>query len=148
MKSLVGILVGDSSGRETLKPAQEVLNELNIPTDITVLSDYPDPLEKLYLYMLTAGLKGLEVIIVGGGNIPCPVSALSSITPVPIIYVPKSVSDNEETTFLPNIADRGKIHSILITDPGDAYSAGLWAAQTLAAKHESIYHSLQSVKVI
>lgn len=144
MKSLVGIVVGEESDLAILEPAREILKELDVPVDVTVLADYQDSLEKLYLYTLTSGLRGLEVIIIGGDNIPCPVHALTSMTPVPLIYVPVSTGEQNNTSFLPKIADFGNAHSsLLVTRPGDAYAAGLWAAQTLASKHRSVYQSLQ-----
>lgn len=145
MKPLVGIVVGEEMDLESLEPAQEVLKELNVPVDITILANYQDTLEKLYLYTLTSQLRGLEVMIIGGGNIPCPVHALTSVTPVPVIYVPESGEEYNAASLISKAPNLGNAQSsLVVTGMGDAHTAGLWAAQILAAKHNSVYQSLQA----
>ncbi|MEW6662067.1 MAG: AIR carboxylase family protein [Bacillota bacterium] len=147
MKNLVGIVAGSRSDLVTMKLAQDVLAELDVPSEITVLADHLDPIEKLYLYARTAERRGLEVIITGGSSMPCPVPVFASLTMVPVIHVPIPASDNNETSFPLVFTDFGNVRlSLVATEPGDAHVAGLWAAQILAAKHWPVYHSLQKRK--
>lgn len=145
MKKLVGIVVNNEAELELLKPAREILEELNVPYDTLVLSQHSVPIEKLYLYFLTAGLKGMEVII-ASGDLPCPVSAFDGIAAVQIIHVPLNAREKDEISVLPGF-NASKRPSILTTDIGDAYSAGLWAVQTMASKHEFVHTALQKLEV-
>ena len=142
MKPLVGIVVGEKSDLSLISPTRDMLEEMDVPVDIIVLADFQDALEKLYLYALTAGLRGLEVLVMGGENIPCPVHALTSVTPVPIIYVP--AGEHNQAAFVSGASNYGNTNSpLLLTPPGDAHAAGLWAVQNLASKNRSVYNSMQ-----
>lgn len=149
MRTLVGIVAGNRSDMDTMKLAQEVLGELDVPSEITVLADHLDPVEKLHLYALTAERRGLEVIIAGGSSMPCPVPVFASLTPVAVIHVPIPASENNETSFPLVFTDFANARPpLLVTEPGDAHVAGLWAAQMLAAKHWPVYRSLQKRKAV
>lgn len=87
MKPLVGILMGSESDRDTMKRTEEVLNDLEVPYEINVMSAHRTP-EKVKLYAQTAEGRGLRVIIAGAGLAAHLAGAVSANTLLPVIGVP------------------------------------------------------------
>ncbi len=148
MDVLVGIVVEKQSDLAIMKLAHDVLQALDIPSEVTVMENLANPLEKLYLYGRVAEQRGLGAVITGGNGIPGFVKALASTVQVPVIHVPLGSPSANESPSLSS-AELCNTHFLLVvTEPGDAHVAGLWAAQTLAMKHRSVYDTLQRRMVV
>jgi len=145
VKVLAGIIAGNRSDLAVLELAQDVLVEVNVPTEVIVLSDYPDPLEKLHIYAMSAERKGVEVIIAGESDQPYLISLLTSITSIPVIHVPIPGTD-KKCSRISDWQNSGTGSPFITTNPGDAHVAGLWAAQKLAADHWPIYNTLEKLR--
>jgi phosphoribosylcarboxyaminoimidazole (NCAIR) mutase len=144
LNKLVGIIAGNRADAMVLELAKDVLVEVNVPTELIVLSDYSEPIEYLHTYALSAECKGIELIIAGESDKPFLIPLLTSTTTIPIIHVPIKTSE----TLNPECVDKaviwwGKRHLPYATTlPGDGHVAGLWAAQKLAVDHRFIYDKL------
>ena len=64
---LVGIIMGSQSDWETMQHAAQVLDQLNVPYEVEVVSAHRTP-DKLFRYAEQAEQRGIEVIIAGAGG--------------------------------------------------------------------------------
>jgi phosphoribosylaminoimidazole carboxylase PurE protein len=84
---LVGVLLGDESHREVMRPAVEELARRGISHELKVLPVYADP-RGVAEYASTAVLRGLRVLICSGGGAAGLPGAVASYTELPVIGVP------------------------------------------------------------
>jgi len=63
----VGIIMGSQSDLHIMKEAAEVLDELKVPYNFTIVSAHRTPL-RMIEFAQTAKDKGLKVIIAGAGG--------------------------------------------------------------------------------
>src|SRR5580698_113033 len=86
-KPLIGIIMGSDSDLPVMKEAADVLEELNIPYELTIVSAHRTP-ERMYEYAKTAAKNSLEVIIAGAGGSAHLPGMTAALTPLPVIGVP------------------------------------------------------------
>lgn len=87
MKPVVGIIMGSDSDLPVMKDAAEILDQLNIPYELTVVSAHRTP-DRLVEYSKKARSKGLKVIIAGAGGAAHLPGMVASMTALPVIGVP------------------------------------------------------------
>ncbi|MCP4648207.1 MAG: 5-(carboxyamino)imidazole ribonucleotide mutase [bacterium] len=87
MKPLVGIVMGSESDRDTMKKTEDILNSLNVPYEINVMSAHRNP-ETVKEYTQTAADRGLKAIIAGAGLAAHLAGAIAANTLLPVIGVP------------------------------------------------------------
>ncbi|MFZ1016251.1 MAG: AIR carboxylase family protein, partial [Candidatus Cybelea sp.] len=61
---IVGIIMGSRSDWETISPARDTLDELEIPCEVRVVSAHRMP-DEMFEYAQTAARRGLLAIIAG-----------------------------------------------------------------------------------
>jgi 5-(carboxyamino)imidazole ribonucleotide mutase len=87
MKALVGIIMGSASDWETLQPAAELLEQLDIPHEVRVVSAHRTP-DLLFEYAASAEGRGLMAIIAGAGGAAHLPGMTAAKTRVPVLGVP------------------------------------------------------------
>ena len=87
MKPLVGIVMGSKSDWETMRHAELMLEELNIPNEARVVSAHRTP-DLLFKYAEQARSNGLEVIIAGAGGAAHLPGMIAAKTTLPVLGVP------------------------------------------------------------
>jgi 5-(carboxyamino)imidazole ribonucleotide mutase len=87
MNAQVGIIMGSKSDLPVMSDAAQLLNELEIPFEITVVSAHRTA-ERMIEYAESAAEKGLKVIIAGAGGAAHLPGMVASLTPLPVIGVP------------------------------------------------------------
>lgn len=87
MKALVGIIMGSQSDLSVMNEAAIVLDKLEIPFEITIVSAHRTP-ERMFEYAKNAVSRGVKVIIAGAGGAAHLPGMVASITPLPVIGVP------------------------------------------------------------
>ncbi len=87
MKPLVGIIMGSESDRETMNRTGEILENLSIPFEVSVMSAHRNP-EKVKSYTQAASDRGIRVIIAGAGLAAHLAGAVAANTLLPVIGVP------------------------------------------------------------
>ena len=65
--ALVAVVMGSKSDTETMQPTLDVLKELGIDYEVSVISAHRNP-EKVRQYGLAARGRGIEVIIAAAGG--------------------------------------------------------------------------------
>ena len=86
---MVGIIMGSKSDMRIMSEAADVLKELNIPYEITIVSAHRTP-ERMFKYASEAAGRGLYTIIAGAGGAAHLPGMVASLTPLPVIGVPVS----------------------------------------------------------
>lgn len=89
----IGIIMGSDSDLAVMKAAGEILQEFNIPFELTVVSAHRTP-SRLVEYASTARDRGLKVIIAGAGGAAHLPGMVASITSLPVIGVPIKSSNS------------------------------------------------------
>jgi 5-(carboxyamino)imidazole ribonucleotide mutase len=92
-KPLIGILMGSQSDLKVMNEAAEILRELGISYELTVVSAHRTP-ERLMDYARTAVDRGLRAIIAGAGGAAHLPGMIAAITPLPVIGVPIHASNS------------------------------------------------------
>ena len=92
-KVLVGIIMGSESDLPIMKEAAEVLDELKVPYEITIVSAHRTP-ERMFDYAQKAHGRGIKVIIAGAGGAAHLPGMTASVTPLPVIGVPVRSSNS------------------------------------------------------
>ncbi len=90
---LVGIIMGSDSDLTVMKPAADMLEELGIPFELTVVSAHRTPM-RMVEYATKAAERGLKVIIAGAGGAAHLPGMVASLTTLPVIGVPVKSSNS------------------------------------------------------
>ena len=86
-KPLVGIIMGSRSDLETMSEAVDVMNEFDVPYELTVVSAHRTP-DRMFEYAKAAAARGLKVIIAGAGGAAHLPGMVASLTSLPVVGVP------------------------------------------------------------
>lgn len=86
-KPLVGVIMGSKSDWETLRYADELLTQLDVPHECRIVSAHRTPLW-LAEYAAQAEARGLEVIIAGAGGAAHLPGMTAAQTVLPVLGVP------------------------------------------------------------
>jgi len=84
---LVGILTGSGSDLPTMQQAAAILDKLEIPAELNVISAHRNP-DRLDDYIGTAEERGLRILICGAGLAAHLAGAVAARTVLPVIGVP------------------------------------------------------------
>jgi 5-(carboxyamino)imidazole ribonucleotide mutase len=142
MKPLIGIIMGSDSDLPVMSKAAEMLDELDVAYELTIVSAHRTP-DKLYNYAKTAKDKGLKVIIAGAGGAAHLPGMTASMTTLPVIGVPV------QTKALGGV---DSLYSIVQMPPGipvatvainGSLNASLLAAKILATNDERLSRRIE-----
>ena len=134
---LVGIVIGSKTDEPLIQPALELLQQLNIKYELSVLSAHRNP-DKVREYASKAKEGGIEVIIAAAGAAAHLPGILASWTTLPVIGVPLPTSELKGVDSLYSIVQMPAgvpVACVGIGTPG-AKNAALLAAQILGIKHK------------
>ena len=87
LKPLVGVIMGSKSDWETLRHADELLTQLEVPHECRIVSAHRTP-QWLAEYASQAEGRGLEVIIAGAGGAAHLPGMAAAQTVLPVLGVP------------------------------------------------------------
>ncbi len=142
----VGIIMGSKSDLNIMQQAADVLDSLNVPYEMTVVSAHRTP-ERLFDYAKNAHQRGLRVIIAGAGGAAHLPGMAASMSPLPVIGVPIHSSNS--------IDGWDSVLSILQMPAGvpvatvalnGARNAGILAAQILASGDDLLLQRIVDFK--
>ena len=131
--------MGSKSDSEAVQPALDVLKELNIDYEVSVISAHRTP-EKARQYGQSARSRGIEVIIAAAGGAAHLPGVLASWTTLPVIGVPLASSELKGIDALYSIVQMPAgipVASVAIGTAG-ARNAAYLAAEILGLKYDEI----------
>jgi len=84
---LVSVIMGSDSDLPVMLPAARILDEFEIPFELTIVSAHRTP-DRLVEYARSASSRGLRTIIAGAGGAAHLPGMVASMTALPVIGVP------------------------------------------------------------
>ncbi len=136
---LVGVVMGSKSDTEAMQPTLDILKELGIEYELSVISAHRTP-EKARQYGQAARSRGIEVIIAAAGGAAHLPGVLASWTTLPVIGVPLASSELKGVDALYSIVQMPAgipVASVAIGTAG-AKNAAYLAAEILGLKYDEI----------
>ncbi len=131
--------MGSQSDWSTMSHAVAVLDELDIPNEVKIVSAHRTP-DRMFHYARKARERGLKIIIAGAGGAAHLPGMTASLTALPVLGVPiESKALNGEDSLLSIVQMPGGIPvgTFAIGSAG-AKNAGLMAASILALQDEDL----------
>jgi 5-(carboxyamino)imidazole ribonucleotide mutase len=139
--------MGSKSDAEAVQPALEVLAQLGIDYEVSVISAHRTP-EKARQYGQAARGRGVEVIIAAAGGAAHLPGVLASWTTLPVIGVPLASSELKGVDALYSIVQMPAgipVASVAIGTAG-AKNAAYLAAEILGLKYEEIRKAYENYR--
>ncbi|MCI8806196.1 MAG: 5-(carboxyamino)imidazole ribonucleotide mutase [Clostridiales bacterium] len=144
-KPIVGIIMGSDSDLPVMGEAAKVMEEFDIPFEITIVSAHRTP-ERMFKYAESAKSRGLKVIIAGAGGAAHLPGMTAAITSVPVIGVPvKTKTLNGVDSLYSIVQMPGGIPVATVAING-AKNAGLLAVQIIGSFDENIHKKVVEYK--
>jgi 5-(carboxyamino)imidazole ribonucleotide mutase len=132
-KPQVGIIMGSQSDLVIMNEAAKILEALNIPFEISIVSAHRTP-DKMFDYASTAVARGLKVIIAGAGGAAHLPGMTASLTPLPVIGVPiKSSNSIDGWDSVLSILQMPNGVPVATVALNAAQNAGILAAQIIGS---------------
>jgi 5-(carboxyamino)imidazole ribonucleotide mutase len=144
---LVGVVIGSKTDEPLIQPALDILQQLNITYELSVLSAHRNP-DKVREYASKAGQKGIEVIIAAAGAAAHLPGVLASWTTLPVIGVPLPTSELKGVDSLYSIVQMPAGVPVACVGIGTsgAKNAALLAAQMLGIKYKEMKDAYEAYK--
>jgi len=143
--SLVGIVMGSKSDEPLMQPALDVLGELGIDYEVSIISAHRTP-EKAREYGQGAREKGFEVIIAGAGWAAHLPGVIASWTTLPVIGVPLATSELKGVDAIYSVVQMPAGVPVACVAIDGAKNAALLAAAILGLKHEDIRQAYEGYR--
>ncbi|MCU7906789.1 MAG: 5-(carboxyamino)imidazole ribonucleotide mutase [Candidatus Thiodiazotropha sp. (ex Epidulcina cf. delphinae)] len=130
-KPVVGIVMGSDSDLPVMQEAAKLLQELQVPYEMTIVSAHRTP-ARLYEYAQSAAERGLQVVIAGAGGAAHLPGMVAAISPLPVIGVPVKTSTLNGEDSLLSIVQMPPGVPVATVAINGAGNAGILAAQILS----------------
>ncbi len=144
--ALVGIIMGSSSDLTVMQAAADILSELGVAHEISVVSAHRTP-QRMFEYAKDAADRGIRVIIAGAGGAAHLPGMVASITPLPVIGVPvKSSNSIDGWDSVLSILQMPNGVPVATVALNAAQNAGILAAQILGASDVRIRKKVAAFK--
>jgi 5-(carboxyamino)imidazole ribonucleotide mutase len=142
----IGIIMGSKSDLNVMQDAADVLKELGVAYEITVVSAHRTP-ERMFSYAKSAADRGLKVIIAGAGGAAHLPGMVASLTHLPVIGVPvKSSNSIDGWDSILSILQMPNGIPVATVALNAAKNAGILAAQIVSTADEHLVKNLIAYK--
>ena len=145
-KPLIGIIMGSQSDLKIMKDAAEVLEELDVPYELTIVSAHRTP-QRLVEYASNARSRGLKVIVAGAGGAAHLPGMVASLTSLPVIGVPikssNSIDGWDSTLSILQMPAGVPVATVALDG---ARNAGILAAQIIGTSDKALAKRLDKFK--
>lgn len=143
---VVSIIMGSDSDLSVMQGAADILNDFEIPYEITIVSAHRTP-KRLVEFSENAHLRGIQVIIAGAGGAAHLPGMAAAISPLPVIGVPVKSSNSIDgwDSVLSILQMPGGVPVATVALNG-AKNAGLLAVQILSVADDTIRQKMIGYK--
>lgn len=138
---LVGVVMGSDSDWSVMEDAAKTLKDFGIAYEVEVLSAHRTP-EKMIEWGKSAAGRGIKVIIAGAGGAAHLPGMLASVSTLPVIGVPVSLSKLDGMDSLLSIVQMPAGVPVATVSIGGAKNAGILAARIIGAFDEKLSTAL------
>jgi 5-(carboxyamino)imidazole ribonucleotide mutase len=146
MEPKVSIIMGSDSDLPVMKEAASMLEQFEIPYEITIVSAHRTP-KRMFDYAENAHKRGIKVIIAGAGGAAHLPGMVAAISPLPVIGVPVKSSNSIDgwDSVLSILQMPGGVPVATVALNG-AKNAGILAAQIVSVSDEAIQKKIMAYK--
>lgn len=138
--------MGSDSDMPVMQHAAELLTELDIPYELTIVSAHRTP-QRMMDYASTAAARNLKLIIAGAGGAAHLPGMIAAITPLPVIGVPiKSSNSIDGWDSVLSILQMPNGVPVATVALNGAKNAGILAAQILGSFDPSVREKMIAYK--
>ena len=138
----VGIVMGSDSDMPIMKKAAEVLEQLGVDFEMTIISAHREP-DVFFEYAKSAESRGFKVIIAGAGMAAHLPGVCAAIFPMPVIGIPMHTTSLGGRDSLYSIVQMPSGIPVATVAINGGANAGLLAAKILAASDEALLERLK-----
>lgn len=139
----VGIVMGSDSDMPIMAKAADILEELGISYEMTIISAHREP-DVFFEYANSAETKGFKVIIAGAGMAAHLPGMCAAIFPMPVIGIPMHTTSLGGKDSLYSIVQMPSGIPVATVAINGGANAGLLAAKILATSDSSLLDKLKS----
>ena len=139
----VGIVMGSDSDMPIMAKAADVLEELGIPYEMTIISAHREP-DVFFEYAKSAESRGFKVIIAGAGMAAHLPGMCAAIFPMPVIGIPMHTTSLGGKDSLYSIVQMPSGIPVATVAINGGANAGLLAAKILATSDEGLLEKLKA----
>lgn len=144
---MVGIIMGSDSDLPKMKHAAEILEELGVEYELTIVSAHRTP-ERMFDYAKSAKERGLKVIIAGAGGAAHLPGMVAALTTLPVIGVPiKSSNSVDGWDSILSILQMPNGIPVATVALDGAKNAGILAARMVGSFDEQVSANLENYHV-
>ncbi len=138
----VGIVMGSDSDMPIMAKAAEVLEQLGIDYEMTIISAHREP-DVFFEYVKGAEARGFKVIIAGAGKAAHLPGMCAALFPMPVIGIPMKTSDLGGVDSLYSIVQMPSGIPVATVAINGGANAGILAAKILATSDDEILERLK-----
>lgn len=138
----VGIVMGSDSDMPIMAKAAEVLEQLGIDYEMTIISAHREP-DVFFEYAKGAEARGFKVIIAGAGKAAHLPGMCAALFPMPVIGIPMKTSDLGGVDSLYSIVQMPSGIPVATVAINGGANAGILAAKILAISDDEILERLK-----
>ena len=138
----VGIVMGSDSDMPIMAKAAEVLEQLGIDYEMTIISAHREP-DVFFEYAKGAEARGFKVIIAGAGKAAHLPGMCAALFPMPVIGIPMKTSDLGGVDSLYSIVQMPSGIPVATVAINGGANAGILAAKILATSDDEILQRLK-----
>ncbi len=143
---MVSIIMGSDSDLPVMQKAADVLTELEVPFQMTIVSAHRTP-ERMFEFAKYAHTRDIQVIIAGAGGAAHLPGMVAAISPLPIIGVPiKSSNSIDGWDSILSILQMPEGVPVATVALNAARNAGILAAQILATSDPDLLERIIAFK--
>ena len=141
-KAVVSIVMGSDSDMPVMAKAADILEELGIPYEMTIISAHREP-DVFFEYAKGAEARGIKVVIAGAGMAAHLPGMCAAIFPMPVIGIPMHTTSLGGRDSLYSIVQMPSGIPVATVAINGGANAGLLAAKILATSDDAILQKLK-----
>ena len=138
----VGIVMGSDSDMPVMAQAADLLEELGIDFEMTIISAHREP-DIFFDYAKSAESRGIKVIIAGAGKAAHLPGMCAALFPMPVIGIPMKTSDLGGVDSLYSIVQMPSGIPVATVAINGGKNAGILAAKILATSDQELLERLK-----
>ena len=146
MEAKVSIIMGSDSDLPVMNQAKEILTELGVAYELTIVSAHRTP-HRMVEFAENAHKRGIEVVIAGAGGAAHLPGMVAAISPLPVIGVPVKSSNSIDgwDSVLSILQMPGGVPVATVALNG-AKNAGILAAQIVSVQDAALRDRIVAYK--
>ena len=143
--ALVSIVMGSDSDFATMKEAGTALKEFGVAFEMSVVSAHRTP-QEMADFANGARARGIKVIIAGAGGAAHLPGMVAAFTELPVVGVPVAIGPLQGEDALLSIVQMPKGVPVASVAIGNAFNAGILAAQIVGAGDPTVLDRIRAYK--